>query len=69
MISKSINEYPVMTAKFEDYGWFVAPFIVGQEFTELKALSQFIVANPHQNANDKKTDRAKDIREALRRGV
>ncbi|MBI3699180.1 MAG: hypothetical protein HY242_01865 [Afipia sp.] len=54
MIAQWINEYPVITSKLENYGWFVAPFIVGEEFTELKALVGYIDANPPNGDADRK---------------
>ena len=54
MIAQWINEYTVITSKLESYGWFVAPYIVGQEFEELKVLIKYIDGNSPKDDNDRK---------------
>src|SRR5271166_5438675 len=41
-----LNEYLAMTPVLMDYGWFVAPFINGNEHKRLKKLVDYIQANP-----------------------
>jgi hypothetical protein len=41
-----INEYSGLTSQLMDYGWFVAPFIVGEEHERIKKLATYIAANP-----------------------
>jgi hypothetical protein len=41
-----LNEYPALTPVLMDYGWFVAPFINGQEHDRIKALVAYIQASP-----------------------
>lgn len=41
-----INEYSGLTSQLMDYGWFVAPFIFGEEHERIKKLAAYITANP-----------------------
>jgi len=41
-----LNEYPALTPVLMDYGWFVAPFINGEEHERIKNLVAYIQANP-----------------------
>jgi hypothetical protein len=44
-----LNEYPALTPVLMDYGWFVAPYINGEEHDRIKALVFDIQANPPTN--------------------
>jgi hypothetical protein len=41
-----LNEYPALTPVLMDYGWFVAPYINGEEHERIKKLVAYIQANP-----------------------
>jgi hypothetical protein len=64
MIKTWISEYPKITAKLMDYGWFVAPFIAGAEFKSIQQLSNDLDANPPKNDADRQAIE-KRIYEAL----
>jgi len=51
VIQQWINDYPAVTAKLMDYGWFVAPFLFGDEIARIKQLAAYIDANPPPDAN------------------
>jgi len=43
---QTINEYPALTPALMDYGWFIAPYINGEEYDRVKNLVAYIQANP-----------------------
>lgn len=44
-----LNEYPALTPVLMEYGWFVAPYINGNEHERIKMLVAYIQANPPAN--------------------
>lgn len=49
-----IAKYKPLSDIFMDYGWFVAPFIFGNEFKVVEETANFIQTHPPQNAADRK---------------
>jgi hypothetical protein len=44
-----LNDYPALTPVLMDYGWFIAPYINGEEHERVKKLVTYITANPPAN--------------------
>lgn len=49
-----LNEYPALTPVLMDYGWFVAPYINGEEHERIKTLVDHIQANSPTNDAEKR---------------
>jgi hypothetical protein len=41
-----VSDYPALTPALMDYGWFIAPYINGEEHDRVKKLVAYIHANP-----------------------
>lgn len=54
-----LEKYPKLSKILLDYGWFVAPYILGGDFKRIESLCDYIISNPPSNEDDKKIIEAK----------
>ena len=49
-----LAKYQPISHTFMAYGWFVAPFLIGAEFTIVEQAADYIADNPPHNEQDRK---------------
>lgn len=49
-----LEKYPKISKTLLDYGWFVAPYLLGHDFDRLEQLYDRINSNPPKSENDRK---------------
>lgn len=49
-----LAKYKPLSDAFMAYGWFVAPFLIGAEFTAVEQAGEYIAKNPPYNDQDRK---------------
>jgi hypothetical protein len=49
-----LAKYKPISDAFMAYGWFVAPFLIGAEFSVVEQTADYVAKNPPQNEQDRK---------------